>query len=182
MFFYTTGVRGVRTPYVDLSEIDPAFGLGILTDKDSGVGYKTRLVRFTPMLIEQMRLYKNVISRSPLSYRLPDSPCFLLQSNLNPVEVRPRTLAPLLKEFLPFPVNIHRRFVSSELLDAGCPPEMVSAWMGHWHRGEEPWGKFSSFSYGDYCHALEQFLDPLLTGLGFRVIKGNASVKPRGMR
>jgi hypothetical protein len=182
MFFYTTGVRGVRAPYVDLSEIDPVFGLGILTDKDSGVGYKTRLARFTPMLIEQMRFYKNFISRSPLSYRLPDSPCFLLQSNLNPVEVRPRTLAPLLKEFLPFPVNIHRRFVSSELLDAGCPPEMVSAWMGHWYRGEEPWGKFSSFSYGDYCRALEDFLDPLLDDLGFRAIKDGASTKPRGMR
>ena len=182
MFFYTTGVRGVRTPYVDLSEIDPVFRLGILTDKDSGVGYKTRLVRFTSMLIEQMRFYKDFISRSPLSYRLPESPCFLLQSNLNPVEVRPRTLASLLKEFLPFPVNIHRRFVSSELLDAGCPPEMVSAWMGHWHRGEEPWGKFSSFSYGDYCRALEDFLDPLLDDLGFRAIKGGASTKPRGMR
>jgi hypothetical protein len=95
MFFYTTGVRGVRTPYVDLSEIDPVFRLGILTDKDSGVGYKTRLVRFTSMLIEQMRFYKDFISRSPLSYRLPESPCFLLQSNLNPVEVRPRTLASL---------------------------------------------------------------------------------------
>ena len=50
MFFYTTGVRGVRTPYVNLSDIDPLFGLGTLTDKDSGVGYKSRLVRFTRTL------------------------------------------------------------------------------------------------------------------------------------
>lgn len=172
MFSYTTGVRGIRTPYLVLAEIDPVFHLGVLTDKDSGVGYKTRLVRFTPSLIEQMNFYHDFISRSPRSYLLRGAPCFLLRSNLDPVEVRPMTLTPILNEFLPFPVNIHRRFVSSELLDAGCPPEMVSAWMGHWHRGEEPWGKFSSFSFGDYCHALEEFLDPLLQDLGFRPIKG----------
>ena len=97
-----------------------------------------------------------------------------MKENLDAVEVRPSTLAPIMREFLPFPVNIHRRFVSSELLDAGCPPEIVSAWMGHWHRGEEPWGKFSSFSFHDFTNGLKLFLDPLLDELGFRAIQGHS--------
>ncbi len=177
MFAYTTGVRGVRTPYLDLSEIDPEFRLGTLTDKDSGVGYKTRLVWMTPMLLEQMRLYKDFASRTPQAHRTRHLPCFFLDEGLKPVEVRPRTLAPMMREFLPFPVNIHRRFVSSELLDAGCPSEIVSAWMGHWHRGEEPWGKFSSFSFHEYGRVLESFLCPLLADLGFRAIQGHSHFK-----
>ena len=88
----------------------------------------------------------------------------------------------LMQDFLPFPVNIHRRFVSSELLDAGCPPEIVSAWMGHWHRGEEPWGKFSSFSFHDYVSVLESFLDPLIEYLGFRALPGNSHFKLKELK
>lgn len=179
MFFYTTGVRGIRTPYIDLSDIELESGLSTLTDKDSGVGYKSRLVRFTPTLIEQMKCYEDFISRSPYVYRMLDSPCFLLGPDLHPIEVRPRTLAPLLKDILPFPVNIHRRFISSELLDTGCPPEVVSAWMGHWHRGEEPWGRFSSFSHGEFCRTLEHFLDPLLAKLGLCAPACDALVVPK---
>lgn len=180
MFFYTTGVRGIRTPYLDLSDIELKSGLSILTDKDSGVGYKSRLVRFTPTLIDQMLGYQEFISRSPRIHLMPNSPCFLLATDFSPIEVRPRTLVPLLKDIgLPFPVNIHRRFISSELLDTGCPPEVVSAWMGHWHRGEEPWGKFSSFSHGEFRRTLEHFLDPLLAKLGLCAPAPDALVAPK---
>ena len=102
-----------------------------------------------------MKFYKDFIACAPHLPRDRKLPCFFLDEDLKPVEVRPKTLVPIMQDFLPFPVNIHRRFVSSELLDAGCPPEIVSAWMGHWHRGEEPWGKFSSFSFHDYVSVLE---------------------------
>ncbi len=177
MFAYTTGVRGISTPFINLSEIDPILRLGTLTDKDSGIGYKTRLVRFTPMLLKQMEGYSILMSRSLNASKLREAPCFFLDERLEPVVVRPSTVAPIMREFLPFPVNIHRRFISSELLDAGCPPEVVSAWMGHWHRGEEPWGKFSSFSFLDYVRVLGSFLDPLLNDLGFRIIRGQSHFK-----
>jgi len=187
MFSYTTGVRGIATPYIDLSEIGPlllhtapALLRTTLTDKDSGVGYKTRLVRITPMLFEQMNFYNDLVSRSPQIHHSSGLPCFFLDGALRPVEVRPRTIVPIMREFLPFPVNIHRRFVSSALLDAGCPPEVVSAWMGHWHRGEEPWGKYSSFSFGDFARVLGIFLDPLLKDLKFVPIR--AYSRPRGWK
>jgi hypothetical protein len=182
MFSYTTGVRGISTPYLNLSEIDPELRLGTLTDKDSGVGYKTRLIRVTPMLLKQMEFYKDFIACAPHLPQDRKLPCFFLDEELKPVEVRPKTLVPIMQDFLPFPVNIHRRFVSSELLDAGCPPEIVSAWMGHWHRGEEPWGKFSSFSFHDYVSVLESFLDPLIEYLGFRALPGNSHFKLKELK
>lgn len=180
MFSYATGVRGIGTPYVDPSEVDPDLRLTTLMDKDSGIGYKARLVQLTVTLLKQMDLYKEFISRSlrvPLSPRIP---CFFLDNKGKPIEVRPRTIAPIMNKFLPFPVNIHRRFVSSELLDAGCPPEVVSAWMGHWQRGEEPWGKYSSLSFGDFTRVLSAFLDPLLEDLGFVIIRPLSQPKSSG--
>jgi hypothetical protein len=171
MFSYTTGVRGIVTPYIDPSEVDPELRLTTLVDKDSGLGYKARLVQLTPALIKQMKLYQSFISRSPRIHLSPPMPCFFLDDELKPIEVRPRSIVPIMNEFLPFPVNIHRRFISSELLDLGCPSEVVSAWMGHWHRGEEPWGKYSSFSFGDFTRVLSTFLAPLLDDLGFEIVR-----------
>ena len=57
------------------------------------------------------------------------------------------------------------------MLETGCPPEVVDAWMGHWYRGEEPWRTFSSFAFADFRMALEEYLQPLiLKQLGFRAI------------
>ena len=182
MFSYTTGVRGIGTPYIDPSEIDPGLRLTTLLDKDSGIGYKARLVQLTPALCKQMELYQDFISRSPRIHLSPPMPCFFLDDKLKPIEVRPRTIVPIMNEFLPFPVNVHRRFISSELLDQGCPPEVVSAWMGHWHRGEEPWGKYSSFSFSDFTRVLSTFLDPLLKDLGFGIVRPLSRPNSRGRK
>jgi hypothetical protein len=160
MFSYYTGVRGIGTPYLGLSEIDQESGLAQLVDKDTGLKYKAKLVWVPPALLKQMRMYSEFVSRIPWVSEpvKKETPCFFISRRLKPVVVRPLTQVAFMKEFLPFPVNIHRRFVSSELLDSGCPPEIVSAWMGHWHRGEEPWAKFSSFSYSEYSRVLETYL------------------------
>jgi integrase len=171
MFSYCTGVRGIRTPYLAESEIDPVTGLSTITDKDGGIGYKTRVVWVPEQLHRQMELYKDFVSRSPKVFQAGKWPCFFVNEKMQPREVRPQTLTPIMHEFLPFPVNIHRRFVSSELLDRGCPHEVVSAWMGHWHRGEEPWHAFSSFSFVEYRDLLKKYLGQLLfVELGFRPV------------
>jgi hypothetical protein len=51
MFSYTTGIRGIGTPYVDPSEVHPELRLATLVDKDSGIGYKARLVQLTVPLL-----------------------------------------------------------------------------------------------------------------------------------
>lgn len=90
---------------------------------------------------------------------------------MRPEEVRPSTSLPHLEAYLRYPINIHRRVVSGAMLEAGCLPETVDAWMGHWHRGEEPWRPFSSFSFADYLAVLKECLEPLvIKQLGFRAI------------
>lgn len=185
-FSYTTGIRGIRTPYLPITEIDRKSGIATITDKDTGLGYRTKLTWISPDLIKQMDSYQDFLSRSlrfpkedsePIvrrSVRIEKSnpwPCFFVDDQMNPLAVRPKTLEPIMRKFLSFPVNIHRRVVSSELLDRGCPPEVVSAWMGHWHRGEEPWARFSTFAFSEYRHCLEQYLVPFLSHeLGFDVV------------
>lgn len=180
-FSYTTGVRGIRIPYLSLAEVDAVTGFARLTDKDSGSNYKTRLVWIPSGLRKQMRYYGRHLEAVRLtaqgSPEVLEQPCFLLESgeHVNAREqvlmARPKTLRPVMKEFLPFPVNVHRRFMRTELLSRQCPPEIVDTWMGHWHRGEEPWGEHSCFSYADYQQELEKYLLPLLTELGFRPLR-----------
>jgi hypothetical protein len=177
-FSYTTGVRGIHTPYLLLSSIDPVHGFTTLTDKDSGTKYKTRLAWIMPELQEQMRHYQDHINRTPILPVATDLPVFFLDDEMNPVEVSPKTALPFLRNFLNFPINIHRRFISAELLDRGCPPEVVDAWMGHWHRGEEPWAQFSTFSFEHYKRALKSYLAPLLLDtIGFRAIRGFSFIR-----
>jgi hypothetical protein len=180
LFSYVTGVRGIRTPYLPLSSVDPVHGFAKLIDKDSGTGYKTRLAWIMPMLREQMEFYQDFVGRSSNLPASTDLPVYFLDENMKPLEVRPKTALPLLQRFLLFPINIHRRFISAELIDRGCPPEVVDAWAGHWYRGEEPWNRFSVFSFKEHKQALEKYLVPLLVNeIGFRAVKGFSQVRFR---
>jgi len=84
--------------------------------------------------------------------------------------VRPATIVHQTSQFFPFPANFARRFVRTELLEDGVPPEVMDAWMGHWWQGEEPWGPYSTFSYSQYRQTLESKLVPFLDDLGIRPI------------
>lgn len=182
MFAYSTGIRGIRTPYLQLGDIFEApgnTGICVITDKDSGIGYKAKLTWLPPSLMQHMKFYDEFIRCSPDYYEAKKNnwPCFFKREGMKSIEeVRPKTLTEtvgdFVQRFLPFPANIHRRFVSSELLDRGCPPEVVEAWMGHWHRGEEWWGPSSSLSFKQYSEALTVYLVPLLEEeLKFRSVK-----------
>jgi len=170
-FGFASGVRGVLSPYLPPAQIHAPSGFASLTDKDNGSGYKTRLLWLPPSVLEQMQHYENhlAVVRDEIQEPTPalQKSCFFLHAEKRAVEVRPKTLCLHMDPFLPFPVNVHRRFVRSELLERACPPEVVDAWMGHWHWGEEPWGEFSSFSPIQYREALEDYLVPLLRELEF---------------
>ncbi len=56
-FAMTTGVRKMRTPYVDVSEISPINGVAKLRDKDGDSGIKAKLVWIPDLVVEQMRYY-----------------------------------------------------------------------------------------------------------------------------
>lgn len=175
-FVFATACRAIVTPYLALSDIDRSSGIGLLTDKDDGTGYKSRLIWLPPTVIRDMAQYEQ--------YRLAflkshtemickdDLAIFFVEldrnEQLRAITVSPKTMLPIMEAFLPsYPANFHRRFLRMELLERGCPTEIVDAWMGHWHMGEEPWATLSSFSFQIYRDTLQQFLLPLLDEIGF---------------
>ena len=179
VFAYTTACRPIVTPFLASQEIDEDSGFAVLTDKDGLDHYKSRLVYVTKESLLQIRNYERhraallgSFAQLPAPYENPsDLPaCFFLEqvgSTFYCQEVREKTLTEAMKPFLPLPANAHRRFMRNTLLEEGCPPEVVDAYMGHWSRGEEPWGKYSSFSFDDYRQTLGPHLIQILDLLGF---------------
>lgn len=84
----------------------------------------------------------------------------------------PNVLAPELKRYFGYeiPVNSHRRFCRSYLLEQGCPVEVVDAFLGHWYTGESPWSRYSSQSATEYVRQLRPFLQQMLGDLGYRFV------------
>lgn len=181
---YATAFRAVTSPYLSSSDIDMESGLTVIADKDGPEHHKSRLAWLPPDVIKQIGNYEahrqsiefmSNIDSLRSSTTLP--PCYFLvikkSGKYGYAQISPKTITPLLKEFLPLPPNAHRRFMRMQLLEKGCPPEVVDAYMGHWSRGEEPWGKFSSFSFFDYVQCLQKYLVPLLNDLNFCPIRSS---------
>lgn len=170
-FAYATTCRAVVTPYLAPSEIDCDRQLATLSDKDDETQHKTRLIWIPRPLLDTMLLYEahldSLKAQMPgLPRTFAEAPCFFLDENMKPLAVRPKTLEPRLQPYLNVRANTHRRFLRSELLLRGCNPEVVDAFMGHWHAGEEPFSPYSSFSFASYTRELRIHLEPLLAEIG----------------
>lgn len=170
-FAYATSCRAVVTPYAHLSEIHESRGVAVISDKDNETNHKSRLVPIHPSLLSHMRCYAEhleVMKRQMPSIpeKFKHEPCYFLDENFRSVQVRPKTIEPLLKPFLDVRANTHRRFLRTELIEMGCPHEVVDAFLGHWQRGEEPFGTYSSFSFSDYIVILNQYLEKLFNKIG----------------
>ena len=170
-FAYATTCRAIVTPYPDPASVDSERQLATLADKDDESCHKTRLVWMPPALLNNMGLYAAHLES--LNAQLPGppkklakAPCFFLDDGMVPIPVRPKTLEPLLKPYLDVRANTHRRFLRTELLERGCNPEVVDAFMGHWHTGEEPFSPYSTFSFSAYVAELSTYLGPLLAEIG----------------
>jgi len=58
------------------------------------------------------------------------------------------------------------------LLERECPVEVINAFMGHFERGEEPWGIYSGLSPLVYRDILKDKLVPLLNEDGWEALPG----------
>jgi hypothetical protein len=195
---YAIGTRAVNSPILDLSRIAED-GFVWVDDKDTGAHYNAHLALCPELFLEHLKLFNEHMEavRSELLWKivrrgervLLAQTCFFLRNTeegLRVEEVRRGTIEPMFKGLdFGFPVNVHRRFVSGELLDGlvedvttedhlaglkwnGVAPEIVDWWMSHWSVGEEPWHKSSSLSQEAYRRGLEKPLRVLLEDLGFR--------------
>lgn len=184
--FYATAQRGTKSPLPRPEQIDSR-GFVWINDKDTG--YNARLAWCPAALIEQVEHYaahaadvrREVIrrhiditpSREESMQRVLEDSCFLLKPDSKlgfvPVQATRGAIEELLHGYLPFAINVHRRCVSGDLLDAGVDPQLVDWWLSHWHTGEEPWNTFSGLCPVQYADAMKAEMETLLLErLGFR--------------
>jgi hypothetical protein len=166
MFFgYGTLIRGIHDPLVLPSAISYLTRMALIRDKTSDSGDKAKYVYIPDRLATQLENLDEHLQR--MDIRDPHRTFFFFKRGGGFDPVQPRTMEARLRDFLPFPPAVHRRFSFNALIEDGCPPEVVRVCMGHATIGDEPWSGLSSFSYAHYRSILAPHLERLLNTLGF---------------
>ncbi|MBT0666128.1 hypothetical protein KI809_17595 [Geobacter pelophilus] len=186
---YATGFRAVHDPLLQEAEIDRESGFAVISDKDDDSFYNARIVWLPEICMQQIDLYNShlaALQRWLFGHNLQlffnsrekaytgrqtnrvNPALFLLQKNKNNLPVQPSYLKELLGRIkYPLPINSNRHFLRTNLLQSGCPVEVIQAFLGHWERGVEPWGRYSGLSPLVYRDELSKHLVPLLEEAGW---------------
>lgn len=193
MIAFSTGFRAIRDPFLSAAEIDWDSGFAVLSDKDNEDSYNSRLICLPPVCLQQLKFFRehqqNALYRFniliPDIFSMPDRPrrdlpgryMFFAEETENSGEYESLTLRPALvgrglQSVYALPFNSSRHYLRSCLLERQCPIEVINAFMGHFERGEEPWGVFSGLSPFVYRDALMDKLIPLLKDDGWKAIPG----------
>ncbi len=151
-----------------------------LSEKDSRYSEKARPVRLTPLLEAQFAHYRQHLQalarRLGLSHKLKaqaqqDLPLFVVGESGKIEVLRPTWLEEQLRRrFAPLPANFHRAFLRTELLERGCSPEAVDAFMGHANLGEAPFSRYATFDYRIFWPGIESALCSIHEELGLEPI------------
>jgi len=181
---YATGFRAVVDPYVFEEQIDKKTGFAVISDKDNADCYKSRISWIPDCVQEQLSNYiehrqyvlSTISTRNETSREGNSKFMFFLEESLDEHEIRPKFIEQQLSDIFPMPTNVNRRYLRTTLKEMNCPVEIINCFMGHWSKGEEPWGKFSSLSYSQYKHEISQYIPEILTDLGFKPRKSRASI------
>ncbi|UAA37185.1 hypothetical protein KIH87_10535 [Paraneptunicella aestuarii] len=95
---------------------------------------------------------------------------FIENDDITPLS--PKSLKPYLADQFPVAINWHRHFLRSFLMTKeDISPALIDCFMGHEEMGQEGFGRFSGFSYGDFKR-ISETLQTLLCSLKFEVVKG----------
>jgi hypothetical protein len=184
MIGFATGYRAVRDPLLQEAEIDRSTGFGIVSDKDSDDFYNARIVWLPEICLRQLDLYRQHVKRlqewlfesnqelffksrrQSVTGRHGDREypgLFLMQKDSNDLSLNPKHLQDLLEKInYLLPMNANRHYLRSKLVASRCPVEVIDAFLGHWERGREPWGRYSGLPPHVYREELARHLLPLL--------------------
>jgi hypothetical protein len=177
--FFSFGTRAICDAYLPGELFSAHTGIGILSDKDFADGYKTRLIWASPQLRQHMRALEERLSLLMLRLFTPEDqpalPIWLLSSEKKAIQVTPTSIAAILGDRFPFPVNTPRKVMRYLLRRAGISHEHVEAYMGHWSYGREPWSPFSSFDFARLVKDLDSVIPKCLRELGFDWIGGGTT-------
>jgi hypothetical protein len=182
---FAIAARAICSPYIPTRSVSSNSGLTVIRDKDSDSGHKARLVWLPPVAREHMAQTETLLQafrakRSESVDRIDDE-VFFLGEDMSERQVTP-TLMENVASFFPFPCNTPRRVMRCTLVGNAFPREMVDTFMGHWRERQEPWGKWSTFSYEQYLQRLETTIPDILSVLGFRLPRKAGSNAKRRVR
>ncbi|WP_433970376.1 hypothetical protein [Tunturiibacter gelidiferens] len=122
--FYAIATRGIRLPYIPLSDVCEGSGVATLTDKDTGTGYKTRLVWLSPTLLDHMRqtepLIEQVREQLQLDWDRELSPIFFLGDDKQAIEIRPKSIEDLSRDFFLSPATLPAALCAFYCGTRGC--------------------------------------------------------------
>lgn len=193
MIAFSTGFRAIRDPFLSAAEIDWHSGCAVLSDKDNEDGYNSRMIWLPPVCLQQLQLFRehqqNALYRFniliPGIFSNPDRPrrdapgryMFFVKDDEDRYEYVAMTIGPALigrrlRSLYALPFNSSRHYLRSRLLERQCPVEVINAFMGHFERGEEPWGVYSGLSPLIYRDSLIENLIPLLNDDGWEALCG----------
>jgi len=178
MFGFATGRRPFNTQLPSIDKIDNETGITILNEKDNQYRSKSRPSWIPPFMMDQLHNHQHHCENTIKLILTQNNQqkfhrhCFFLNINNTPEKVTPSSIETLLEPYIPLQANFYRCFMRTNLIERGCPSEIVDCWMGHWHIGQEPWGKYSSYSIVQYINMIKQHLLPILNELGLTPLPG----------
>lgn len=167
--------RAVNSLYFGADQVDPVTGISSVRDKDSEFPYHAKFAWFAPIALAQMRLFDQHIQRiRALQVMHNITPggdaSFYLSPTLRASVVQPKGWRQHMRPFIDMPMNGHRRFICTTLVEKTKAIESKDLVMGHWNYGEEPWDQDSSFEFQDHIDFLKAHLVPLIDEAGFEVL------------
>ena len=192
---FSTGHRAVSCPYLYKSAYDQKSGFCVVRDKDTTDYYHTRLIGLPDICTAQLRHYQTYLdlligaqgntakAASPADKKqAPEQPLILLhiiEGRIVATDVRPKTLGPIYEGLGYFvSLNAQRSFLKSELQEAGCAPDAIELFLGHWEIGEEGFTRSSSLFPADYKEEIKKYLPPLLREIGLAPLRGLTRIAP----
>ncbi|SNC59442.1 hypothetical protein SAMN04487881_0057 [Marinobacter sp. es.048] len=176
---FATGYRSVKFPVSRESDIDEKSGFLVVADKVGDDMSHSRLVPLVPVLLEHLRLYREhreTLIRRLWGFQKQPAPehfmFFVSRKNTEVSPITPSTLGSHAQWAYDLPLNANRHFLRTELRARGVSGEHVDVFMGHWSQGQEPYGKFSSFSYRDYRSQIVPVLEKIVADMGWEPREG----------
>jgi hypothetical protein len=183
MIGYSTGLRGIRTPYLNQDHLDEETDLLMLSDKNTPDNYHSRWVWIPPKLRQQIGHYEQYLKRfneSNVTYRARDglfepdpawnNPLLFVSESLQALEVSPSTIRDTAGDLFPGASNHNRHWLRTHLIEKDVFPEAVDQFMGHWSLGEEPFGNYSTTCPEYLIRPIKPVILDALDDLGFELL------------
>lgn len=188
MLRFATGLRHVTVPLPGWDRIDRRRAIAYISDKDDVASYSSRIVPVPAMMLNQLVAWAEHcailddhlagLRVAPSGKTNANEVIFYLSLKLGKIHIHSansNVARSQLHSAVPhfkLPANCNRHYLRSTLAELQCPAELIDAFMGHWTRGREPWGRFSALSPHDYVECIRPFQEKMMESLGFSVVRG----------